>query len=105
MTSVSNAYPCLVPFSYLGAKYVSFEYLFLEEKKNSAHIKKQSHGHVKKIKINQWCSVVPENPNPQVHGSVGSDFFFHIPILHLATIVQYSITCVGDVTEVDVYSQ
>ena len=39
-------------------------------------------------------------------GSPKIDSFSHIPILNLATVrVRYSIISVGDVTEVDVYSQ
>ena len=47
MTSVSKAYPCLVPLGYLGATYLSFEYPFFLENRTfySAHIRKQSHGY------------------------------------------------------------
>ena len=32
LTSVTNPYPFLVPLNYLGAIYLSFEYLFSEKK-------------------------------------------------------------------------
>ena len=49
MTSVSNAYPCAVPLSYLGAIYLPFEYLFFWKKRifYSAHVRKQSLSHVR----------------------------------------------------------
>ena len=55
MTSVSNAYPCLVPLSYLSTIYIGPLIMVLRDKRifYCAHVRKQLRGHVSRIFLHE----------------------------------------------------